>query len=159
VILLPTGFYRARIAQRGWDKSKNGVPQYVVEFAVTQGRALDARLLMRMNFSDAGAGFAVERLRRLGWRGYDLATLHEEPLADEHTIEVSHREHEGKTYADVDVVLWIPKPHALAPEQLANLATRMRGVIAKTDRLLGLPEQPADEPVREPGSDDADDFA
>ncbi|MDO9016640.1 MAG: hypothetical protein Q8S73_41200 [Deltaproteobacteria bacterium] len=157
-MILPQGHYRARIAQRGWDKTQNGDPQYVVEFVITHGREVNARVLLRTNFSEKAAKFSIERLRRLGWRGWDLATLDAATLAEEHTIEISHREYEGKTYLDVDVVAWIPKPGALSPDYLAALADRMRRVIAETDRRLGLPEEPAPpEPAREPGADD--DFA
>lgn len=164
--MIPAGSYQARVAQRGWDKTKAGAAQYAVEFEVTHGREMYTRVLLRVTFSENAAKIAVEQLRRLGWRGVDLSTLDAAALPERHTIEVTHRVVDGKTYADVNVVAWVPKPGLFSPAQLVTLSQRCRGAFAETDRRLGLPEQepPADRAegppadTREPGSDDDSTF-
>lgn len=154
--MIPAGSYQTRIAQRGWDKTQKGDPQYVVEFEVTHGREMYTRVTLRCTFSEGAAKIAVEQLRRLGWRGVDLSTLDAATLNERHTIEATHRLVDGKTYVDVSVIAWVPKPGLYSAEDLRALSRRRHAAFAEIDRRLGLPEQPApaEQPEREPGSDD-----
>ena len=144
---------RARIVARGWDKTKAGAPIYVLDWEVTHGPAQYRRVMQRLNFSEKGAKYAAFELRRMGWRGSDLATLDGAAIPTEHTIEVSARIDGEKTYYDVSVLGWIPKPGVMSAEQLARLTANSRAGFAEADKELGLVTT---ERAREPGDDDGE---
>lgn len=97
---LPKGFYKGR-AIKGSEQygvSKNGNDQIVIDLDLGElGQASTF-----LNFSDAAAPYAIERLRACGWKGDDVTDLTGID-ANEIDVQVKYETYQGKEQMKVEI--------------------------------------------------------
>lgn len=144
----------ARVVARGWDKTRNGDPQYVVVWEICRGPTEGTRVVQRLGWSEKQAKWTWRALRQLGWRGTDLTTLDAGAIVAEHAIEITQRQDGDKTFVDVRIVDWSPRPPPASV--IATLTATTASARAEADRELGITPAAAPTGQREPGDDDDD---
>lgn len=134
-----SGSYKAKAVDWGFNTTRNGNPELVIEFAVPMPDGSKEMQFAHLYFTEGAFDRAVESLRIMGWKGEELSELDNKGGgidANEVSLEIEMEKYEGKVTPKVQWINSGSGGHRQAPltgDALKAFSFKMKSRVASAD--------------------------